>query len=64
MFFNSFIVARSKSVPGLSGPVSVLADTLHSLATRLHLIPAAVYDPEAGYVQVPGGARAEAERRR
>ena len=57
-------VAHSNLVLGFSGPVSVLADTLHSLATRFHLIPTAGYDLEAGYTQVPGGARAEAERRR
>lgn len=50
--------------PFAHGPVSVLADTLHSLASRFHLIPSASYDIEAGYTQVPGGARAEAERRR
>ncbi|KAF9654216.1 DUF1751-domain-containing protein [Thelephora ganbajun] len=50
--------------PFAHGPVSVLADTLCSLATRLHLIPSAGHDIEAGYTQVPGGARAEAERRR
>ena len=57
-------VARPNSVPGFSGPVSVLADTVHSLATRFHLIPASGNDLEAGYTQLPGGARAEAERRR
>jgi len=50
--------------PFAHGPVSVLADTLYSLATRFHLIPSSGHDIEAGYTQVPGGARAEAERRR
>jgi len=50
--------------PFAHGPVSMLADTLYSLATRFHLIPSGGYDIEAGYTQVPGGARAEAERRR
>ncbi|KAF9786856.1 DUF1751-domain-containing protein [Thelephora terrestris] len=50
--------------PFVQGPVSVLADTLHSLATRFHLIPSMGHDIEGGYTQVPGGARAEAERRR
>lgn len=35
------------------------------LATKFHLIPTASADIESGgYAQVPGGARAEAERRR
>jgi len=55
---------RPNLVLGHSGPVSVLADTLHSLATRFRLIPTAGQDIEVGYTQVPGGARAEAERRR
>jgi len=50
--------------PFAHGPVSVLADTLYSLATRFHLIPVASHDVEAVYAQAPGSARAEAERRR
>lgn len=61
---KSPLAHRSNTVFGCSGPVSVLADTLHSLATRFHLIPTAGHDVEAGYTQVPGSARAEAERRR
>ena len=35
------------------------------MANRLHLLPTSVADLESGmYQQVPGGARAEAERRR
>jgi len=45
-------------------PVSVLSNTLYSLASRFHLIPTSGHDVETGYAQVPGGARAEAERRR
>jgi len=46
-------------------PISLLANTTYSLATRLHLIPNSSPDVESGlYSQVPGGARAEAERRR
>lgn len=47
-----------------SGPVSILSNTLYTLATRFHLIPSSGPDVESGYSQVPGGARAEAERRR
>jgi hypothetical protein len=54
----------SDLIPCSSAPVSVLADTLYSLATRFHLIPSTGNDIEAGYTQVPGGTRAEAERRR
>jgi len=46
-------------------PISVLANTTHMLATKFHLIPTSVLDVESGgYSQLPGGARAEAERRR
>lgn len=45
-------------------PLSIPADALHSLAIRFHLIPSAGHDLESGFSQVPGGARAEAERRR
>lgn len=48
-----------------SKPISFLANTTHTLATKFHLIPAVGSDLEsAGYAQLPGGARAEAERRR
>ncbi|KDQ63280.1 hypothetical protein JAAARDRAFT_53505 [Jaapia argillacea MUCL 33604] len=51
--------------PFVHKPVTLLANTIHSLATRFHLIPSAGPDLEAGgYAPVPGGARAEAERRR
>lgn len=50
---------------GFSKPISVLANTTHALATKLHLIPVSASDVESGgYSQVPGSARAEAERRR
>jgi hypothetical protein len=44
----------------------MLGNTSFKLATRFHLIPTSVpHDIESGgYSQVPGGARAEAERRR
>jgi len=46
-------------------PISVLANTTYALATKLHLIPVSGSDVESGgYSQVPGSARAEAERRR
>lgn len=48
-----------------STPITFLGNTVHSLATKFHLIPLGATDIEAaGYSQVPGGARAEAERRR
>lgn len=48
-----------------SKPISFLANTTHMLATKFHLIPATGSDVESGgYSQLPGGARAEAERRR
>ncbi|KAJ7705996.1 eukaryotic integral membrane protein-domain-containing protein [Mycena rosella] len=51
--------------PFVHYPLGLLANFVHSLATRLHLIPAASADVESGlYSQVPGSARAEAERRR
>ncbi|KAJ7040429.1 eukaryotic integral membrane protein-domain-containing protein [Mycena alexandri] len=51
--------------PFVHYPLSLLGNFVHSLATRLHLIPAAGADLESGlYSQVPGSARAEAERRR
>jgi hypothetical protein len=50
----------------LSTPLSMLGNTVYKLGTRLHLLPTSVpHDIESGgYSQVPGGARAEAERRR
>ncbi|KIP05346.1 hypothetical protein PHLGIDRAFT_128965 [Phlebiopsis gigantea 11061_1 CR5-6] len=51
--------------PFVHTPISWLGNTVHGLATKFHLIPLATVDVEAGgYTQVPGGARAEAERRR
>ncbi|KAG1757156.1 eukaryotic integral membrane protein-domain-containing protein [Suillus lakei] len=52
--------------PFLHTPLSMLGNTVYKLATRLHLVPTSVpHDIESGgYSQVPGGARAEAERRR
>lgn len=52
--------------PFLHTPLSLLGNTVYKLATRLHLLPTSVpHDIESGgYSQVPGGARAEAERRR
>nr|BDS00033.1 hypothesis protein 2 [Mycoleptodonoides aitchisonii] len=51
--------------PFIHVPITLLANTAHSLATRFHVIPTAGLDVESGgYSQLPGGARAEAERRR
>ncbi|KAJ7446472.1 eukaryotic integral membrane protein-domain-containing protein [Mycena galericulata] len=51
--------------PFVHYPLSILGNFVHSLATRLHLIPTSGPDLESGsYSQVPGSARAEAERRR
>jgi len=51
--------------PFVHYPLSLLANFVHSVATRLHLIPTSGSDIESGlYSQVPGSARAEAERRR
>ncbi|KAG0707486.1 eukaryotic integral membrane protein-domain-containing protein [Suillus ampliporus] len=52
--------------PFLHTPLSMLGNTVYKLATRFHLVPTSVpHDVESGgYSQVPGGARAEAERRR
>jgi hypothetical protein len=51
--------------PFIHPPLSALGNAVHGVATRLHLIPASVpHDIESGYSQLPGGARAEAERRR
>ncbi|TFY80029.1 hypothetical protein EWM64_g3987 [Hericium alpestre] len=51
--------------PFLHKPIGALGNFLFTNATRFHLIPSSSGDIEAnGYSQVPGGARAEAERRR
>ncbi|KAI0328132.1 DUF1751-domain-containing protein [Cubamyces sp. BRFM 1775] len=50
--------------PFIHTPITLLANTAHMLATKFHLIPTGSIDVEAGYSQLPGGARAEAERRR
>ncbi|KAI0778363.1 DUF1751-domain-containing protein [Trametes elegans] len=51
--------------PFIHAPITLLANTAHTLATKFHLIPTGSIDVEAGgYTQLPGGARAEAERRR
>ncbi|KAF9814524.1 hypothetical protein IEO21_05075 [Rhodonia placenta] len=51
--------------PVLHGPLTLLANTAYGLASKFHLIPLSGGDVESGgYAQVPGGARAEAERRR
>ena len=48
-----------------SKPLTWLGNTVYGLATKFHLIPLGASDVEsAGYTQLPGGARAEAERRR
>lgn len=48
-----------------STPIGWLGNTVYSVANKLHLIPSPGADLEAGgYSQLPGGARAEAERRR
>ncbi|PCH33974.1 DUF1751-domain-containing protein [Wolfiporia cocos MD-104 SS10] len=49
--------------PFIHGPITLLGNTAHSLASRFHLIPSSG-DIEAAYAPLPGGARAEAERRR
>jgi len=51
--------------PFVHYPISLLSNFVHSTATRFHLIPSPGVDVETGaYSQLPGGARAEAERRR
>ncbi|KAH7930425.1 DUF1751-domain-containing protein [Leucogyrophana mollusca] len=52
--------------PFVHTPISLLGNTVHKVASRFHLIPTSVpTDLESGgYSQLPGGARAEAERRR
>ncbi|KAA1467990.1 DUF1751-domain-containing protein [Dentipellis sp. KUC8613] len=51
--------------PFLHTPLGLLANVAHIYASRFHLIPSSSADLESnGYSQLPGGARAEAERRR
>ncbi|KII94093.1 hypothetical protein PLICRDRAFT_100922 [Plicaturopsis crispa FD-325 SS-3] len=51
--------------PPVHYPLSILGNTVYALATKFHLIPQSGPDLESGgYSQLPGGARAEAERRR
>ncbi|KAG6837691.1 hypothetical protein H0H93_004967 [Arthromyces matolae] len=52
--------------PLLHKPLTLLGNFVFNLATRFHLIPTSTGDVEIGstYNQVPGTARAEAERRR
>jgi len=51
--------------PFIHTPITILSNFAHSLATRFHIIPGAGSDIESGsYSQLPGGPRAEAERRR
>lgn len=48
-----------------SYPLTLLGNSVFSLASRFRLIPSSSGDVEIGaYTQVPGSARAEAERRR
>ncbi|KAF4623595.1 hypothetical protein D9613_002223 [Agrocybe pediades] len=51
--------------PFMHYPLTLLGNFVYSLANRFHLIPTSGADVELGaYGQVPGTARAEAERRR
>jgi len=51
--------------PFMHYPLTLLGNLVFSLAMRFHLIPLSSGDVEIGaYTQVPGSARAEAERRR
>jgi len=50
--------------PFIHKPITLLANTAHSLASKFHLIPGFSDLESGGYTQLPGGARAEAERRR
>ncbi|KAI5116331.1 hypothetical protein M0805_003544 [Coniferiporia weirii] len=51
--------------PFIHTPITMLGNFVHPLATRFRLIPGAGSDIESnGYAQLPGGPRAEAERRR
>jgi membrane associated rhomboid family serine protease len=51
--------------PFMHYPLTIGGNFVFNLANRLHLIPSSAGDVEhGGYTQVPGTARAEAERRR
>ncbi|TBU49924.1 eukaryotic integral membrane protein [Dichomitus squalens] len=51
--------------PFIHVPITILSNTAYTVANKFHLIPTGGSDVEAGgYSQLPGGARAEAERRR
>ncbi|KAI0785034.1 DUF1751-domain-containing protein [Abortiporus biennis] len=50
--------------PLIHTPITLLANTAFTLASKFHLIPAYADAEHGGYTQVPGTARAEAERRR
>ncbi|TEB38893.1 DUF1751-domain-containing protein [Coprinellus micaceus] len=51
--------------PFMHTPLTHLGNFVYGLANRFHLIPTTSSDIEGGaYAQIPGGARAEAERRR
>ncbi|KAI0347786.1 eukaryotic integral membrane protein [Trametopsis cervina] len=51
--------------PFIHKPITWLGNTVYSIAVKFHLIPLGASDVEApSYSSVPGGARAEAERRR
>ncbi|OCH94675.1 DUF1751-domain-containing protein [Obba rivulosa] len=50
--------------PFIYTPITMLSNIVYSLATKFHLIPSHSESEAAGYSQLPGGARAEAERRR
>jgi len=50
--------------PFIHYPITLLANTAYALATKFHLIPGTHDIESGGYSQLPGGARAEAERRR
>ena len=67
--FMQWVIKRSVLMHRLtmivSYPLTLLGNFVYSLANRLHLIPSTSADLELGsYAQVPGTARAEAERRR
>ncbi|KAI0756827.1 eukaryotic integral membrane protein [Daedaleopsis nitida] len=51
--------------PFIHAPITILSNTAYTVANKFHLIPSGGGDIESGgYSQLPGGARAEAERRR
>ena len=55
----------SINIRAVSYPLTLLGNFVYSAANHLHLIPSSSADLELGsYAQVPGTARAEAERRR